>query len=123
MKPNLPPFASRLVGLIGRRLAMALMAHIHGTGGTGWVRIPRRVKPSHKLVGIIGHAAAEKLASEFGAQVVRFPQCQGMHLSRRNEEIRRLVAAGVPRKEIARRYGLTVRRVRGLVAATSSESA
>ncbi len=115
MNPDLPAFAAKVSELIGQRLALALMAHIHGTGGTGFMRVPRTVKPTHKLVGIIGHAAAEKLCDEFGGRVIRLPRCDAMHRTKRNHEIARMAAEGSSVREIAQAFALTGRQVRNVL--------
>lgn len=115
MRHDLPAFAARVSEVIGQRLALALMAHIHGTGGTGWIRVPRRAKPGHKLVEIIGHAAAEKLCGEFGGRVIRLPRCDAIHRTKRNAEIRRMADEGVPVREIAQAFALTDRHVRNVL--------
>ncbi len=116
MKHDLPAFAARVSELIGRRLALALMAHIHGTGGSGWIRVPRQAKPAHKLVSIIGHAAAERLCAEFGGRVIRLPRCDAMHRTKRNHEIARMAAEGSSVREIAQAFALTDRQVRNVLA-------
>lgn len=114
MRHDLPAFAARVSELIGHRLALALMAHIHGTGGTGFMRIPRIVKPTHKLVGIIGHTAAEKLCEEFGGRVIRLPRCDTLHRAKRNDEIKFMVEQGISKSVIARREKLTLRQIRNI---------
>lgn len=116
MNKDLPAFAAKLTEMIGHRLAMALMAHIHGIGGTGWMRVPRTVKPSHKLVGIIGHTAAEKLCAEFGGRVIRVPHCDSIHRAKRNQEIKRMATEGSPASEIAKAFALTDRHIRNVLA-------
>lgn len=122
MRRDLPAFAARVSELIGHRLALGLMAHIHGTGGTGWMRVPRRAKPGHKLVGIIGFAAAEKLCDEFGGRVIRLPRCDVIHRAKRNEEIRRMAADGATVREIAKAFALTARHVRNVLAEDNAGS-
>lgn len=116
MSATLPAFAEKVSSVIGQRLALALMAHIHGTGGTGWIRIPRHLKPAHPLVRIVGQAAAAKLCAAFGGQVIRLPRCDSLHRAKRNEEIRRMAADGASVAEIAKSFALSARQVRNVLA-------
>jgi len=115
MKTQLSPIAAALVALIGRRLAMALMAHMNGIG-PGYMYVPMRPKAGHLLVQIVGLVAAEKLCAVYGGRTIRVPQCDALRRARRDGEIRRMAAEGKPQTEIARRFGMTDRQVRNVLA-------
>lgn len=108
----LPPVAAALEGIIGRRLTMALAS----STDAGTVYVPLRPKPTHKLVQVIGMAATVKLAETFGGQTVRIPVCDQVRRASRDAEIRKLAADGVTQVEIARRFGMTDRAVRYILA-------
>jgi hypothetical protein len=115
MKAQLPPTAAALVALIGRRLAMALIAHMNGSG-PGYVYVPMRAKTGHVLVGIIGPVATEKLCAKYGGRTLRVPQCNALRRADRNSEIQRMAAEGKTQTQIGRRFGLTDRQVRNVLA-------
>lgn len=115
MNAQLPPTAAALVALIGRRLAMALIAHMNGSG-PGYMYVPMRPKARHVLVGIIGPVATEKLCAEYGGRTLHVPQCDALRRADRNSEIQRMAAEGKPQTQIARRFNLTDRQVRNVLA-------
>ena len=110
---QLPPVAAVLETIIGRRLTMALASST--TAGT--VYVPLHPKPTHKLVQVIGMAATAKLTEAFGGRSVRIPVCDQVRRAGRDAEIRKLAAEGLTQVEIARRFGMTDRAVRYILAA------
>ncbi len=112
MKPELPPVAAHLVDLLGKRLALALMS----STTRGNVYVPLRPKPSSNLVQTIGMAATLRLCEVYGGRTIHIPQCAATRRAKRDAEIRSLAADGVPQAEIARRFALTDRQVRNVLA-------
>lgn len=115
MTAPLSPMASTLVAILGRRKAMALMSSTTASN-KGTVYVPATPKPSSKLVKIIGLAAAESLAQLYGGRNVTVPKCAAIQLSARHAEIVRMVAEGIPQVEVAKRFGMTDRNVRHVLA-------
>lgn len=114
MNGQLSPIAAALVAIIGRRLAMALMAHMNSVGN-GFMYVPKKPKPGRVLVEIIGPVAARKLCDVYGGRTIRVPQCSLMRRSKRDQEIRSLACSGEHQAEIARRFGMTDRHVRNVL--------
>lgn len=112
MTEQLPPVAAALAKLIGRRLTLALASSVTA----GMVYVPRHPKPSNKLVKVIGMAATIKLSESFGGRAVRIPVCGKVRRAERNAAILRLALSGVTQAEIARRFGMTDRQVRNVLA-------
>ena len=115
MTAPLSPMASTLVAILGRRKAMAMMSSI-AASNKGTMYVPAIPRPTHKLVKIVGQAAAESLAQLYGGRNVSVPKCAAIQQSARHAEIIRLVAEGVPQVEVARRFGMTDRNVRHVLA-------
>lgn len=120
MNSQLSPIAAALVAIIGRRLAMALMAHMNSSG-PGYIYVPMQPKPGSVLVQIIGPAAAGKLCEVYGGRTIQVPKCGALRRAKRNQEIRSLAAAGEPQVEIARRFGMTDRHVRNVLTKGATE--
>jgi len=115
MTAHLSPMASTLVGMLGRRKAMALMSSLAACN-KGTMYVPSSPKPSHKLVRIIGLAAAECMAQLYGGRNITVPKCAALHISVRDAEITQMVADGIPQVEVARLFRMTGRNVRRVVA-------
>lgn len=115
MTAQLSPMASTLVAILGRRKALALMSSVTACN-KGTIYVPASPKPTSKLARIIGLAAAESLAQLYGGRNVTVPKCAALQLSARHAEIIRMVAEGIPQVEVARRFGMTDRNVRHVLA-------
>jgi len=76
-------------------------------------------KPPAAFVEVLGQEAAELVHKALPRKYFELPRCAHVPLAARNRELRRLALAGVPHAELARRYGLTRRRLRKLVALKS----
>lgn len=110
-KPELSPLATRLVELLGKRTAEVLFR----TGGK--VYVPTRVNPNCRLARMIGTANTAKLMQHYAGRHLDMPQLTAQARAKRNAEIKRLSAAGVPKPEIALLAGLSVRQIGNVLAA------
>jgi hypothetical protein len=108
-KPDLSPLAARLVELLGKRTAEVLFR----TGGK--VYVPTRVNPNCRLARMIGTANTAKLMQHYAGRHLDMPQLTAQARAKRNAEIKRLSAAGVPKPEIALLSGLSVRQLHNIL--------
>lgn len=110
MSPSeLSPLAAHLVELLGRRTAQALCR----VGGQ--VYVPSRHNPNCRLARMIGTGNTAKLMQFYAGRHLDLPKLAAVDRAKRNAEIHRMAAEGVPRPEIALRHGLTVRMVRRIL--------
>lgn len=80
--------------------------------------VPKRLKPNHRLVQILGPELAAKMVEGFQGEILYPANCQGkspVSREKRNREIARLVGEGRPMREVAEIVGLTSRQVRNVM--------
>lgn len=77
--------------------------------------IPKRLKPNHNLIRILGEEQAQKLVAEFGGLIMYPANCNQFPRNSRNREIRRMAVDGMTPREIAEIVGITARQVRNII--------
>lgn len=109
--------------IVGREKALYLAGHVlkWGQGGhrgkSAWLYIPKRLKPDHRLVQILGWDDAAALVYEFAGLALPISSCRGVVQRWRDSEVRRLAAAGLTAQSIAPIMGISDRYVRAIRAA------
>jgi hypothetical protein len=68
--------------------------------------VPKRLKPDHRLVQILGWERAAKLVDGFGGEILQPANCEGVYLKFRNAEIARMRRAGQSVQAIAQTMGV-----------------
>lgn len=101
------------------------MAAVIGFGGVlalvreyGGVRlyVPRTLPAEHILITLLGTAAAQRLAAEYGGREhFDIPRAEGLMRAVRNRRIRADRAAGLSLRELALKYRLTERAVSNIL--------
>lgn len=120
----LPGIAQEIAGVIGCHAALHLIGQlptcVAGKPGKQSTRVilyvPKRLKPGHRLVQILGMDRAQKLVTAFGGETLPVANCRHVYIRFRNREIRRMAAERMSTAEIAAIIGMTVRSVRAIKA-------
>lgn len=120
---KLPESVQQIADVIGRDDALALVRSVprwsdaSHSAGRPMLYIPKAFRLDSPIVGIIGAAGFKKLISAFGGETLKPALCPTFE---RNEQIAREVTAPAHMREAAKRYGLSVRRVRSIVRASEA---
>jgi hypothetical protein len=80
--------------------------------------VPKRLKPDHRLVGILGMERAQKLIQAFGGENFILPNCREVYTRFRNSEIQRMHREGMSRADIADIIGVSLSTVQKLTFAS-----
>lgn len=111
---DLPRSLRDLSDAIGRERALFLVGQLRPCGGRRWRRslyIPKRVKPNHPLVRLVGLADAERLAKKLGGLNLQPATGESVALDARDRFVREEIAKGRPRGEVAAEAGVSVRQL------------
>ncbi len=112
---NYPGVFQEVQKLIGEEDTAKLVAQY---GGCALLYIPVRFKPEHPLCLLLGQEVAQRLTDEFGGISVEIPRACALQIEQRNRLILTDSAAGMSQSELARKYRLTVRRIRTITKLT-----
>ena len=107
---------SEAIGLQG---ALALSDHFGGC--RVYVPLPGALCPDHRLVQVVGQAAAIKLSKAYGKEVIDVPSASAHKRAERNRLIRLAYDGAEPVSALARRFGLTRRTIFSIVAETARQ--
>lgn len=99
-------FTAELIALIGPDATRTLIDHYGGSP----LYIPR-CHLDHPITNVLGEASARLLCERFGGLRVIVPLGHQLALERRNEAIRNDREAGLSIPALARRHGISIRRV------------
>lgn len=117
----LPQSVQEIAAVIGRDAALYLIGQLpvcyvadKGKGRRGdkpcrkriIMYVPKRLKPDHRLVQILGWNRAEMLVRGFGGEILCPANCEEVYLRFRNNEIRRLRSEGMGAKALAEIMGV-----------------
>lgn len=121
---DLPQNVREIADVIGRDDALFLTGHYikwdqkrPGRARSGCVYIPKRLKPGHRLVELVGQEKAEALVRAFGGEILQLGCCSGILQRFRMAEVRRMAANDMSHAEIAEIIGISRRHVRKLATA------
>lgn len=109
----LPPRLRDLQDLLGP-VACLLLLEAHGGEA---LYIPSRPGADHPLAAAIGLPALERLARHHGGEKLQLPKLDAIQRQLRLQELRALRQDGMSVAGLARRFNLTPRRVRQILAA------
>lgn len=120
---TLPASIQEIADVIGQEDALYLIGQLPRwtAGGKGKAHsrviltVPRKLKPNHRLIQILGPEKAEAMAAAFGGETLHPANCRGLEREWRNREVRRMAGEGrLSAAEIAGIVGLTRRHVQNL---------
>lgn len=122
---QLPSSVQEIADVIGRDRALYLIGQLPTWADKrkdkGCTRpiiyVPKRLKPDHPLVRVLGISQAEQLVSAFGGEVLQPGNCNSVYTAFRQREVERYVREGkLTPREIAEIVGITASRVRTIAA-------
>lgn len=129
---KLPQTVQDVADVIGRDKALYLVGNLprsRGAGGTGghveriFLYVPKRLKPDHLLVRLLGWNDAAKMSAEFTGMILELGTCDELQRRFRHDAVRRLAAQGHDRDAIAGMVMLSPRRVSEILASAPEASA
>lgn len=112
LKSALPPLLAELAEVIPLQAALKLSDHYGGTR----LYIPGVPAPESGLVALLGPRTVRALSRRYGGETLEVPRSAALKRSLRNEELRHRRAAGESVTTLVRRFGLTARQVRNILA-------
>jgi len=104
-----------LISILGRTQLTELQRAV----GPSQTYIPTEATPEHLIAEVVGFKAMQSLCQEFGGSSIWIGN--GYANQMRNEEILRLVLAGISKDNIAACYGITARYVQIITRADTRE--
>lgn len=119
----LPASVQEIADVIGRDEALHLISRLPTcyAGGKGKqstrviLYVPKKLKPNHRLVQILGWDRANQLVEGFGGEILQPANCAGVYKEQRDKEIRRLASEeGKRPAELAAMFKLSERQIRNL---------
>jgi hypothetical protein len=124
----LPASVEEIAEVIGRERALYLIGRLPrcfppSGGGREQVimYVPKRLKPNHRLVQILGWRDAERLAGVFGGEILKPGNCRELYRPHRDEGIVRAAADGVPVAMIAAWFDVSTRHVQNVLRENAQE--
>jgi hypothetical protein len=115
---RLPESVQEIADVIGEDKALELIGKLPACGRRSWrvvLYVPKRLKPDHKLVQLIGWLHAEKLVRHFGGEILQPSNCRCLVRAKRNDRIRDLSANDNTPQQIADQVGLSERQIRNIL--------
>ncbi|RYH04114.1 hypothetical protein EU805_01710 [Salipiger sp. IMCC34102] len=122
---DLPQSVREIAEVIGRKLALDLIAALPQSGSRPWRRmlyVPKNLPVDHWLVRKLGWHMAQKLSRAFAGMILQPANCRSIEREFfRNRAIPELVEDGIPVEEVAELTRLSAYRVRELLSLAASE--
>ena len=121
---DLPQSAREIAEVIGRELALGLIASLPQSGSRPWRRglyVPKNLPVDHWLVRKLGWKMAQKLSRAFAGMILQPANCRVIERRFHHRVIPNLVADGVPVEEVAELTRLSAYRVREILSHAASE--
>ena len=115
---SLPATVAEIAGVIGVEAAMAIAKACETRRRRLYV--PRRMRPDHYLIGVIGAELAAVMVAEYGGMLLYVASCNQHHARIRNAEILEAFERKESRVSIAARYNLTPRMVAYIIRSEKS---
>ena len=101
------PTYQAVAAIIGENAARILCERLGGLP----LYVPQAPHAQHQIVLAIGHAKTARLCDEFAGQHILLPTRNRIDALRRRDEIEYDIRRGMHPLEIARRHGVSVRRI------------
>lgn len=118
---NLPGSVQDVADILGRERALYLVGQLPKSAGKNrygeraWLYVPKRLKPDHILVCLLGWQDAQKMVREFSGIILELSTCNHVYRDFRNKAILRLRTNGMKPQAIAVMMDLTVEAVRKIL--------
>lgn len=123
---RLPPAAQDIADVLGRERALFLIGQlptclVKDSGKSATAKrvilyVPKRLKPDHRLVRILGWNDAERLVQAFGGEILCPPTLVNvLYIPFRDKAIVQMAANGISVQVLAEWFGLSDRRVSQLL--------
>jgi len=119
---DLPQSVREIAEVIGREATMLLIGQLPVCYRDAAKKspklilyVPRRLKPDHILVKILGFPDAQKLVKAFGGEILYPANCRSILAHMRNDLVRRMLDTGARPAIVADLFGMTERNVRNLI--------
>lgn len=115
---TLPQSVQEIADVIGRERALYLIGQLPAAGSRSWrvcFYVPKRIKPDHQLVEILGWHDAMRMVRHFGGEILQTSNCNFLHREFRNREIWRMHGEGLRLREIAEAVDLSEYHVRDIL--------
>jgi hypothetical protein len=119
-RPDLPGVAQEIADVIGREDALFLIGQLPPCGRRSWRRavyVPKVPPPDHFLVRVLGAEQAQRLADEFGGEVLQPPNLGCVERRWRNRHIWTLRQRGLVAREISETILVPLATVKKILAA------
>ena len=119
---RLPASVQEIADVIGRETALYLIGQLPtcyaGTSGKQSTRVilyvPKRLKPNHQLVEILGWERASRLVEGFGGEILQPANCQEVYRRFRDTEAKRFVDGGLSAAQLAEIMAVSERHIRNI---------
>lgn len=122
---QLPGSVQELASVIGIEQALFLIGQLprgyrkdNGTKRRNWsvsLYVPKCLPPDHKLVRLLGWHDANKVAREFGGEILQLSPCPEVYRRFRDASIVRLASQGIGAATLAEWFEVSDRHVRNLL--------
>jgi hypothetical protein len=109
---TLPAGLAHLRNIAGQKAALVLSA-VYGGGS---VYVPRRFRPDHPLLMLLGAESAAKLAEHFGGDKLEVPKPDAVHRQLRARSIKARRAEGTSVAALVSEFNLSRRRILQILA-------
>jgi len=103
-QPRLPDSVAEIARVIGREQALYLIGQLPPCGRRPWrvaIYVPKRMRPDHRLVRLVGYRDAERLDRHFGVEILQPSNLSFLEKHWRNRHIWCLRGRGRTAREIA----------------------
>lgn len=124
-RQRLPSSVEEIAEVIGRERALYLIGRLPrcyppSRGSRGWqeqvvMYVPKTLKPTHRLVRILGWHDATKLVRHFGGEILRPGNCRDLYRPHRDAGIRSAAQSGIPAVMIAEWFDVSERHVKNVL--------
>jgi hypothetical protein len=120
MDGQLPGAVQEVADVIGRERALYLVGQLPPCGKRSWRRFvsvphPRRLKPDHQLVRILGWDDAQRLSEVFGGELLELAACSDLPRRWRDLNVRHLARQGASSAVLAHLFALSQRQIRNVI--------
>jgi len=85
--------------------------------------VPKKVKPGHPLVRILGAEGAEKMVRAFGGECLHPANCNAIHKDYRNDAVRKRHREGSRVPVLAASFGVSERQIRNVLRQSANDNA
>lgn len=115
---QLPDSVQEIANVIGQHKALYLVGRLPRVGKRSWrceLYVPKVLDADSDLVRILGWDDALKITKEFGGEILQPANCGHLYMAYRNRQINRLFRDGHSLTFLADLFGMTERRIRGIL--------